>query len=189
MREAEQFFTKALEEAGVDAEVIRQNEPETFSEDFYVVKRLGDEKLTYRVSIPTNDFTDDIRNVHKRLAQEAQQVKRKFDEFMVNTFEWDNGRRVKVSPYDGGWAECCICDTRVDAPKAKYLIQESAELSTPSPVGRDMQHELKRMDGHQEIVFKMYLIGLLRVECEQRCPNCRYTDSSHFRSGASIAGD
>jgi len=175
--EAVNFFKECLREQGLESvDVAYQTSPESFLDEFYVRKQINrDEQLAYKT---TFDFTTQGQSpsaIRKAIAMEAENVAEEFKDKIVTTFEWD-GRRVEVSPYDGGWARCCDCDTRADAPKAQYLITEGCELSDPMPVHRDMTHELENMEGHQKILFKMYLIGILREQCDPHCRNSKYND-------------
>ncbi len=170
--EAVNFFKECLREQGLESvEVSHRTSPTDFYEEFYIKKRLQeDECLSYKtsISISTNPNAGEV--IRKQIALEADNIAQEFKDHLVTTFEWD-GRAVEVSPYDGGWARCLYCGAKCDAPETQYLITDGCELSDPMPVDRDMSHRLDTMEPHQKILFKMYLIGLLRDECDDACEN------------------
>lgn len=177
MREPEQFLSQALDDAGVDAEVFSQRNAETASEQLLVEKDIGQKKLTYRVGITDHELLfDDWDTIQKKLAIEAKHIKREFEEHLVSTFEWSD-RVARVSLYDGAWAECQYCNSRVRAPKATYLTN-SCELSTPVPVERDMSYALQEMSEHDKRVLELYLLGLLRRECDRDCQNSKWNPNT-----------
>jgi hypothetical protein len=181
--EAVNFFEESLREQGLESvQVAHQTSVESFLDEFYIRKQINrEEQLSYKTTV---DITTDIHNrdvVRKRLTLEAERVAEEFKQKLITTFEWDD-RRVEVCPYDGGWARCSECGTRVDAPKAEYLVTDGCELSDPTPVHRDMTHELENMDDHQEILFQLYLIGILREQCEPHCRNSKYTESKDLNT-------
>lgn len=178
------FFTECLHEQGLESvQVAHQTSPESFLDEFYVRKQINrEEQLAYKT---TFDFTTQGQSadaIRKTILLEAENVAAEFKDKIVNTFEWDN-RRVEVCPYDGGWARCCDCGTRVEAPRAQYLITEGCEFSDPMPVQRDITHELENMEAHQKILFKMYLLGILREKCEPHCRNHKYASNSRHPGG------
>lgn len=176
------FFKECLHQQGLESvQVAHQTSPESFLDEFYVRKQINrEEQLAYKTTFDFTTNATDIDTIKKTVLLEAEQVAEEFKDQLVTRFEWD-GRRVEVSPHDGGWARCVDCGTRADAPKAQYLITESCEFSDPMPVHRDMTHELENMKGHQKILFKMYLIGILREQCEPSCRNHKYGESSNHR--------
>lgn len=169
------FFTECLHDQGLEqVEVTQTTSPESLSDVFYVRKRItNNEIITYKTTFDAALRQHDVDTVKKEIVIEAEKVAREFKNKLVTEFEWGD-RCVEVSPYDGGWAKCLHCGTEVDAPRAQYLITESCELSDPMPVERDMSHELEQMTGNQRVLFRMYLIGILRASCEPQCPNSKY---------------
>lgn len=167
------FFQNSLRECGLDGVSVTSDfDPETNLEKFYVSKKItADEKLVYKTTFNTAFYS--MSELQQRIAMEAEQIAQEFNDELMDTFEWF-GRVVKVSLYDGGIAKCPKCKSQATAPQAQYIIQESAELSDPTPMYRDMSHALDQMDDHQENIFKLYLIGLLQYTCDKSCPNSKY---------------
>lgn len=170
-----QFFEQALAEHGLDAKVVHDEDPT--KDSFHVMKPLGDEKLTYSTAINMriNTNEDEIR---KQIVAEAREVAHQFEEYLTDTFEWDN-RRVTVSAYEDGWAKCERCGTEVEMPDRQMpVFTEDAELSTPQPFPRDRESAIKNLDDGSRLLLKMYLVGRLRERCDPACPNSRYNDGS-----------
>lgn len=176
------FFQECLRQQGLESvQVAHQTSPESFLDEFYVRKQINrDEQLAYKTTFDFQTRAHDAATIKKTIILEAEQVAEEFKQKLVTVFEWDD-RRVEVSPYSGGWAKCLECGTRADAPRAQYLIIESCEFSDPTPVKRDISRELENMEGHQKILFKMYLLGILRESCDTTCPNSKH---NHFDKSA-----
>jgi hypothetical protein len=170
-----QFFEQALAEQGIDAQVVQDDDPTV--DQFYIAKPIGDEKLTYTTTVNTriNTTEDEIR---KEIVREARTVAQQFEEYLTDTFEWGKGRRVTVSAFEDGWAECGRCGNKIDIPDAANPVQfvEDAELSTPQPFPRDRESVLNNMDDGSRLLLKMYLIGRLRERCGYDCPNQKFND-------------
>lgn len=173
------FFEQALAEHDIDAKVVEDDDP--INDHFHVMKPIGDERLTYTTSINTriNTTPDEVR---KQIVAEAREVARQFEEYLTDTFEWGEGRRVTVSAHEGGWAKCERCGNKVDVPQFPGMVfTEDAELSTPQPFPRDRESVLQNLDDQSRLLLKMYLIGRLRQTCGYDCPNnmCNNRDKSH----------
>lgn len=172
--EAMDFFSKCLNEHGVD-DVDITHSTEDFADVLYVRKRVGDEQIATKVSLNLNQRNlTDVAEIQKELALQAECVAKQLREQMVTTFEWD-GRCVKVSPYDGGWAECQNCGTRVDFHRRGAVpFTEEAELSCPHPLPRDTERAVANLDGRDAILFKLYVLGQLREQCDFECRNHKH---------------
>lgn len=171
------FFKECLHEQGLESvQVAHQTSPESFLDEFYVRKQINrEEQLAYKTTFDFQTRGQSAAAIKKTILLEAENVAEEFKKKLVTVFEWDD-RRVEVSPYSGGWARCTNCGTRADAPRAQYLVTEGCELSDPMPVERDITHELENMEGHQKILFKMYLLGILREQCDPHCRNSKYNN-------------
>ena len=172
MNEVKDFFEEALKEAGVKNASVFHESNSGLVDTLYVTKEVRGEDLSYKVAVPTEMGMNRIK---KELALHADKIKKEFDEHLVTQFNWDN-RYINVSQYNGGWAECQHCGTRVDAPRTEYLVSSGEELSDPFPVSRDITYGVKNMNDLQENALKLYLIGRLREKCKPGCPNSKYND-------------
>lgn len=172
------FFKQCLREQGLD-DVDVVHATEDFADAFYVRKQLGTQQLNYKFTFNSEHFDHDgpggsKQIAKKQLARRAEEVARQFKERMVDRFEWDN-RSIEVSMYDGGWAKCHLCDTKVHFDRRPAtLFSDDAELSTPQPHPRDTERTVAELSGHNELLFKLYLIGQLREHCDRACPNYKY---------------
>jgi hypothetical protein len=177
--EAVTFFKECLREQGLTAlNVSHQITPENFTDEFYIRKQLGGgEELVYKSTLNLGNNSDP-QYTKKRLAIEAESVAKKFKEQLVTTLRYDT-RRIQISPYDGGWAKCYQCDTRVEAPRISSFSTRGCELSHPIPRDRDISSEFEGMEEHQKVLVKMYLVGILREECDEACPNSKYNADSN----------
>lgn len=179
MRDAVEFFEQALAEEGIDATVAREDDVTRQADTFYVMKSLGDEELTYQTSIAFGaqhrGDPNRTERLKKRLVQEAKRVAQEFEEYLTDTFEWDN-RRVRVSPYEGGWAKCCACGTHVELPQIETIFTQDAELTTPQPHPRDTEQTISNLCKEKRLLLKMYLAGRLRERCDMHCANSKYND-------------
>lgn len=170
------FFEQCLQEEGItDATVSHSTK--TFSEVFYIRKEIGEEQLLYKTTFDLShrkNRDEIIEITRKKIAREAKEVAKEFREKLVDVFEWSN-RCVHVSIYNGGWAQCQSCKTRVDFNRRPSAVfSADAELSTPQPHPLDAERDLEQLSGHRENLIKLYLIGQLREQCDRNCPNNKY---------------
>lgn len=164
MCEAAQFFEDALQEYGVENAIVHQTD-EVFGDTFYITKNIGEENLCYQTTITNHHSDDELR---QQIAYEAQHIAQEFNEHMMDEIQWGDCRPpIRVSPYDGGWAECTRCGNKVDAPlfDSHVHFQRDAELTNPHP------HPVESIGEDMHAALKMYLLGLVKEECETACPN------------------
>lgn len=163
-----QFFEQALAEHGVDAKVLHREKPS--DDTFTIVKKIGNEKLSYRTTINTRiNVTED--EIKKEIASSARKVADKIEKHLTEKFVW-NGNAVIVSTYEDGWAECQQCRERVELPNramGAISFERDAELSTPQPLPKDRESRLNDMDDQSRLLLKIYLIGRLRRSCGHDC--------------------
>ena len=178
------FFEQALLEHGVEARVVKDDDPT--SDQFTVMKPVGDETLSYRTSINTRINTTD-EQIKKEIVHHARNVAGEFEEYLTDTFEWGDGRRATVSVHEGGWAKCEHCGNEVEIPQVpQMLFSEDAELSTPQPLPCDRESILNNLDDGSLLLLKMYLIGRLRERCAWDCQNQKHNDldkSDAYKTG------
>jgi hypothetical protein len=177
MRNPAQFLENSLEENGLMVDSVTHERNDVRQCDtFTVAKEFGGERHYYNL-----DITDEAlvqNSEEKTYALHAQEIADAFREKMVERIQF--GRRsIDLCPYEGGWAECNRCGSRVDLideviPKARF--EQDAELSVPTPRPRDPEKFTEQLSEENEARLKVYLLGLLRKECDRRCPNSRYHD-------------
>lgn len=170
-------ITSCMKSHGVeDVEVMQSYNNELMEDEFTIIKKIGDKKLGYTISFaPSSHIHDDV--AEKNLQLNAERAAKEFKKKLTDTFK-SGGLKADVSMYDGGWAKCKYCGTEVDLPPPKVdrLFTQDAELSTPHPMPKKPDNYVSDMDGHQEVLLKMYLIGRLKEQCDLHCQN-RYTQS------------
>lgn len=178
MCEIENFFEQALAEVGVDATVFRQNDHDSFSESFFVTKRLGDESLSYKVDIDKTGLDlhgerDVLRSI---IAQRAREVKKAFDEELSEKI-LVNECSIIISPYNGGWAECRRCGERIEGELRRSGSIHMAEQSFPQPDYSFDRKPLENPAKSTRLLLRLYLVGKLRRACPPNCPNSiQYTE-------------
>jgi len=175
MSDLTSFFENALAERGVDARVTDNDS--SADKARYLVNPIDDRPLVHHISIDTRGATRD--EIKKEIAHRALHVAQNFKGRFANTFRWGDRKSVTTSPYDGGWAECNRCETRVEIPSGvdSAAFIEDAELSTPQPSPRDHESALSSIDDFHHSVVKMYLVGRLRERCDTDCPNSEQNTS------------
>jgi hypothetical protein len=132
--------------------------------------QLGGENihLSYDFSITDRELAEgkDILQVH------ANRAARRFKENLTVHFEIEMGTAANVCLYDGAWAECQYCGETVDVEMSKLApaFTRDAECSTPNPSSMERQTVVEKMDGHQKVACRLYLLGKLRRNCGATCP-------------------
>jgi len=177
MCEAVDFFRQALAEQGLEANVAHESDEHT--ETFYVSKNVAGENLTITTNVSHREQHDGDYSTEKRMALAARTVADKFQEQLTETFEW-NGRCVDIRPYDEPEASCRNCGATVALPPRGAIFAKSAELSAPQPMPVEDETVLESLDDHSRVLLKMYLMGKLREQCEEYCPNSKYGSTERF---------
>lgn len=177
MRNPAQFLEKSLEENGMMVDsVTHERDTMLQCETFTVVKEFGGERHYYNLNITDEQLVQN--DEHKTIAMHAQEVSRAFRDKMVETIRF-NGRSLDVCPFEGGWAECNRCGARTELTDNLFRstrFEKDAELCVPKPRPRDPESFTEQLSDEREAALKVYLLGLLRTECDHSCPNSRWYD-------------
>lgn len=164
-------IVSCMKEHGIeDVEVMQSYNHERLQEEITIVKRAGDKKLAYRFSAPDEENEYHDITIQKNITLNAESAAVQFNKELRTTFDCNNVK-ADVSMYDGGWAKCKYCGTEVELPPPKVdkLFSQDAELSTPHPMPKEPDNYVSDMDGHQEVLLKLYLIGRMKQKCDRMC--------------------
>jgi hypothetical protein len=159
------FLQSSLEGHGLQNVTVMKQTTTKFNQEFYIRKELyDDEDILYKFSFSHSDVESTPR-MEKLLTLEAERAAKDILDKLTTTFtvgEID----VQVSTQDGGWAMCNKCGNKVDANIEHITRNVSRELSAPYVAKRDMEKQLSEMDEQQKLVFKMYLLGKIKQDCD-----------------------
>lgn len=180
MRDKAQFLKSSLKENGlVVDDIMHERDNMRYLDRYEVKKYFGNDTFTYRFSITDETLTDS--GEEKAIAMHAQEMAMQFEAETTDTIEM-GPRRIDVSTYGGGWAECQTCgaDVQLDE-RTPALFRADAELSTPNPLPKDQEERVADLDASERIVLEAYLVGKLREECDDICPNSRNRKTERFK--------
>jgi hypothetical protein len=169
---AEDVFRQCIKEHDV-GDVDVDYEKDLDYDSLIISKDLGDNVFHYRLSLDSNSEQDKI--TLKQVAPKAREAASAIEQRITDSYKWDDGY-YNVSVYDGGWAECVHCGERVQASPqhVSRAFTEDAELMTPHPVPKEPDNIVSSMSDYQKVLFRMYLIGRLRDNCQTQCPNSNH---------------
>lgn len=160
-----EFFSEQLDSHGLDATVVEETGPAT-GIHFRVYKKSTDGETIFSttVNIPTATIEFGEESLKSHLIQNAETVVRRFEHQTTRVLEWGK-RHAEVSTYNGGWARCRKCNTRIEAPRVRYIRQSGKETSVAHPVSHQIGHERNNMSEYQLRLFELYLLGQLNGSC------------------------
>lgn len=168
--EAVQFFKDCLREEGFD-DVDVAHSTTAYTDEFYVRKVVGDEQLAFNVSFDFDTLNDNPDVIRKKIANRAEEVARAFRDNLLDIFDW-GGRTVHVCIKGDTWAQCQHCDTKVRLPRVPQTVfSDAGEITCPNPLPRRTNSAHDALSGRERQLLKLYLLGLLRQNCDYDCRN------------------
>jgi len=162
-----EFFSEQLHQSGLDATVVEEKGHRPFGIHFRVYKKSigGETVFSTTVSIPEETVQHGEQSLKSSLVRQAEMVVRQFEAQTTLSLKWDE-QAADVSTYNGGWARCRNCDTRIEAPRVQYIRQYGKETSVAHPVEHQIGYERNTMSEYQLRIFELYLLGRLKRSCE-----------------------
>jgi hypothetical protein len=160
-----EFFSEQLHRNGFDGSVVEET-GHSLGIRFRVYKKSidGETVFSTTVDIPAETRGHGERSLKSALVQQAEMVARQFEAQTTRVVTWGE-RRVGVSTYNGGWARCRKCDTRIEAPRVRYIRQYGKETSVAHPIEHQIGHERGNMSEYQLRLFELYMLGRLKHSC------------------------
>lgn len=162
-----------MKEHGIEnVSITEKEEHGSICQEIIISKtiHLGGEdiQLSYNFSITERE----LEEVKESLQVHANRAARTFKEKLTVHFEIETGVAANVCLYDGAWAECQYCGETIDVEMSKVApaFTRDAECSTPNPLSMERQTVVEKMDGHQKVACRLYLLGKLRRNCGAECP-------------------
>jgi|APHM01.1.fsa_nt_gi hypothetical protein len=161
-QQASEIISDCMDVHGIkDVHVKKVHDSERQYTDLIIYKDIDNKRISYRHSATNSLHGEELEDISKHILKiVTERAAQKFKKELTQIFEWKHGR-IKVSIYDGGWAKCCTCGTRVEIEPQRIseTFSQDAECSTPNPLPKSPSNIVDGLSDSQRVLFRMYLIG------------------------------
>jgi len=162
MENLAEIFRDALKEEGLNAEVKHWFEPSRMADNFKISKTINGEDESVVRSMTFHGDTSD-EEVTQRIAYEAAEVARAFDDYLTERVEWGE-KAVRFDMKEGYTIQCFRCGAEADLDDLPQRTPMMAETAVPNPT-------YNTIDSLSDLKIKMTLQAMLKDECDPMCPN------------------